>query len=280
MRDEVNILLRSASDSRAVVEVKGISPGEIAKLSVTLRGPTCAYARTLPADYTAVTHAENAGVEILLPDPCYWTPGLPFLYELQMGGEQRPIGLRRLTARRESLYWEGERIVLRGCRIGDVNRAIVPEVRMAEVALLISTPSDEQCDTADLHGLPLVADLRGSDVAVGDFARLAGRPSVAIMLLKGSQRLPSEWRQRPPGSLLAAAISPDDDRSALAPWCDVVVAEVGPGQRPAAWLVNCGKPVMAIRCGETYADLAQARAACDRLQAELAPEFDLAGYFV
>jgi hypothetical protein len=29
-----------------------------------------------------------------------------------------------------------------------------------------------------------------------------------------------------------------------------------------------------------YADFDEARAACDRLQAELAPEFDLAGYFV
>jgi hypothetical protein len=38
--------------------------------------------------------------------------------------------------------------------------------------------------------------------------------------------------------------------------------------------------VIAIREGGTYADLQTARLACDHLQAALAPEFDLAGYFV
>ena len=59
-----------------------------------------------------------------------------------------------------------------------------------------------------------------------------------------------------------------------------MVLELQPGERPHAALAHCTLPVIAIRRGESYADFTTARAACDRLQAQLSPEFNLAGYFI
>jgi hypothetical protein len=76
---------------------------------------------------------------------------------------------------------------------------------------------------------------------------------------------------------MQAAEAPDPkDVEAAA---DVVAVELAAEERPPSWMASLGKPVIAIRRGGAYANLHEARAACDRLQAELAPEFDLAGYF-
>jgi hypothetical protein len=61
--------------------------------------------------------------------------------------------------------------------------------------------------------------------------------------------------------------------------CDAFAVELNPGDRPPAWLATCDKPVMAIR-KNIASEIPTGRTGCDRLQAELAPKFDLAGYFV
>jgi hypothetical protein len=42
-----------------------------------ITGPYCAYARTLPATYPI-----RSG-QVSIVDPCYWTPELPFLYQIE-----------------------------------------------------------------------------------------------------------------------------------------------------------------------------------------------------
>jgi hypothetical protein len=296
MLNKLQVSLQSAFDSRAVLELAGITPDAVPTFSAALYGPTCAYARTLPTHYSAAAPlASGPGesrTEILLPDPCYWTPALPFLYDLDVrwrdpaGKEhqdRRTIGLRRLTARKASLYWEGQRIVLRGARLKALKSEILPEARAAEVALIVPNPSDEHCNRADLHGIPLVADLRESDEEFENLLRLANHPSVALLLIDGGQIYPCDLPRLPPGTLLAAAIYPDDDPAFTAQtppdWCNVIGVELQPGTRPPSWIADCGKPAIAMAAAGTYADFHAARVACDHLQAALAPEFDLAGYF-
>ena len=60
----------------------------------------------------------------------------------------------------------------------------------------------------------------------------------------------------------------------------LLAIELGPAERPPVWLAHCGRPVLAIRRGADSAQAGDVRRRCDLLQAELAPEFDFAGYFV
>ena len=60
--------------------------------------------------------------EAIAPDPCFWTPELPFLYGEEIvvsrGSEvvakiERSLGIRRLGVRERSLLFDGKRFVLR-----------------------------------------------------------------------------------------------------------------------------------------------------------------------
>jgi hypothetical protein len=152
------------------------------------------------------------------------------------------------------------------------------------VAFLVPHPTTETCGLANEHGLPLIADLRGGELEPQAVRSLGLHPSVTMMLIDGHQIRQSKPGHLPRGTLIAAAMNPvrDGHVSAQQPpeWADVLAVEVEPGGRPPAWMAHLSRPVVAIGGDGTYADFHAARAACDRLQAALAPDFDLAGYFV
>ena len=61
---------------------------------------------------------------------------------------------------------------------------------------------------------------------------------------------------------------------------DAFAVELQSGELPSAAFAACARPVLVVRRGADGADVAAARVAADALQAELAPGFDFAGYFV
>ena len=86
---------------------------------------------------------------------------------------------------------------------------------------------------------------------------------------------------RPQQILLAQCV--DNNTTACPPMevaAGLLAVECPVGVRPRAWVQKTTRPVIAIRTGENYAEISLARAACDRLQAEFAPDLDLAGYLV
>jgi hypothetical protein len=292
MVEQFRLDLRDATESSATLDISFSGSPQARDFKASLCGPQCAYARTLTTEFNASASGES-NWQFLVSEPCYWTPQLPFLYELhcqwrdssnQQHELNRQIGLRRLTARRDSLYWDGKRIVLRGLTVAKLKTDMISDARQAEVALIVTGLNEEQCDLADKHGVPLVADLRGADESVENLLFLASHASVLMLLVDGSQELPCERLQFPSGTLLAVASNPKDDptTSAARPpaWANLIAVELAPGMQPPAWMANPAKPVIAIRSEPLYADFFLARAACDQLQAALAPDFDLAGYFV
>jgi hypothetical protein len=179
--------------------------------------------------------------------------------------------------RGSNLYWESRRIVLRGASLQALAAEVIPEVRSAEASVIIPAPALEQLAISDRYGVAMVADLRRSPSLVDEITQLAGHPSAAIVLLSLEQIAAEDVPPLAAGVLLAAYVRAGDRAPA---WANVVAFELWPGERPSQTLADSGKPIIVIRRGEVYADISAARAACDRLQAELAPEFDLAGYFV
>lgn len=275
----------SATEHAARLEFIGGPAASAASLRGTIEGPFCEYARTLPTTFS-IAESDRS---VTIVDPCYWSPRLPFLYRLRAVAsfDDSPaatvdamIGLRRWEAVGANLRLERRRIVLRGAA-ADVDQLAPWEfARSCDVALLVKPPDDAVCEQASRLGVPLVVDLRGAgDQAASIIRRLAWHPSVFLAMLDAAAlRHPPEAGR---ALLVAATIGVNDEASVLAGnQASAAAVEIGPEERPPAWLAWCDRPLIAIRRGVRYANFHEARAACDRLQAELAPEFDLAGYFV
>ena len=266
-----------------------------------LRGPFCEHARTLATDFALTANeARSAGdisLQAVVSDPCYWSPDLPHLYELAIRGrragktmtERRFIGLRRWAVERESFYLNRRRTVLRGGAMGRPWANRVSEARDAGAALLIPAPSEDDADLADRQGLALVADLRDSHGdAMTEVMRLSWHPSVVAVLADRDDFRPCDAERWPKHLPLAISAYSDDEQAAPAGYpsddpfgslsfAGILAVELGSDSMPR---LPSGKAILAIRREGFCEDFAAVRAACDRLQAELAPEFDLAGYFV
>ena len=305
MFDELGLHPLELSESRAVVELVGIDVDSLATLSGEIVGPKCAYARTLPATHSIRVIRKDSDapprVEATITEPCYWTPALPFQYDLNLRWQdakktlrtyQTLIGVKRFApgpaARKlrsrgagQAFELESERFVLRGARAASVSLKQISAARVAETTLVAPWPDEATCTQASLDGVPLLADLRDglADVRSAILA-LSQRPAVAMAVLNPEviDAVAEEVKAR--RLWIAQGVGAASSVEKLHRDADVVIVELQPGERPPAWAAECGRPVIAVRRGTTYADLHEARAACDRLQAELAPEFDLAGYFV
>ena len=276
--EQLEIFTHRATESEVLVEMCDMSQGRIRAFQGQLRGPHCERAHTLPATFQT-SHREP----LLVIDPCYWTPQLPMLYDVQLALEladgstaewKHTVGLRRWEIDGRNLLRERKRIVLRAAvttnfRAEDLSAAVA-----AEVALVVCDPSEAFLQWASELGVPLVVDLRGEEGNLSPkLLSYAWQPAIELVLLdKGVPNKPHAVKL---GHVIQPACV-----FAEAPWADVIVIELSETERPPAWAATCDKPVIAIRSQGAYAELSQARHGCDRLQAELAPQFDLAGYFV
>ena len=297
MRDDerqiIGVRLAEASASRALVEVSGLAAAAKWDVSGVLRGPMCQYARTLPAAYQSAVDATGQ-VTFAVPEPCYWTPELPFLYRLTLewkgaGGTAAPfdrtVGLRGLYCRRRDLMLESKRFVLRGGRANRLDIEELPLARKAETALVVDDPSDELCEAASLKGVLLLADLRSvGELWLRRVEEFAWMPAVAMALVSAEQlRAAVDGRDGVKVAIdvpVAQVVDCSAPASVLHEAANVVAMELAMGERPPDWIAAYGKPVLAMCRGGAEGDYREMRASCDRLQAELAPEFDLAGYFV
>jgi beta-galactosidase/beta-glucuronidase len=87
MEHDVEFRIIGASDVEACVEVHYIANNAgSAELTGTISGPRVEGSRTLPATIALrpIAHAELPGAEAILPDPCYWSPERPFLYDVTL----------------------------------------------------------------------------------------------------------------------------------------------------------------------------------------------------
>lgn len=287
LNTQLEIFAHRTSESDATLTICNCSQRAITGITGCIQGPHCMRAKTLSATFAVGSHkCESGSVSTLITEPCYWSPSLPFLYKIDLQVEwdngtttnwQQSIGLRRWEILGRSLFQERRRVVLRGAAIDSPMHQQLGAAAEAEIALVTHNLPDELLAAASELGVPLLIDLRDAEnIARTVLARLSWYPSVAGVLLASK---PSGELRLPNGAKLGALVSSETCAEEFA-WADVLVAELPPTQAPAAWLSNCEKPVVGIRRDASPVDIAQVRSRCDLLQSDLAPEFDLAGYFV
>jgi hypothetical protein len=129
-------------------------------------------------------------------------------------------------------------------------------------------------------GVPLVVWVSSHGIELADeLCRLGKWPSVFLVVVD---------REPPPGfdprplarNLLFAAPCSADQPAASSPnWSHVTWRDVENEQLPRG-ISAAGKPLIMVRRKPAKIDVAAARAACDRLQLDLAPNGDFAGYVV
>jgi hypothetical protein len=293
LNEPISVEVRDATDSSALVILGCANAASAVALGSELHGPTCAFARTLPSVVAAKVARDGHGVEFLITEPCYWTPQLPFLYDLRLRTQaadgticevERALGLRRLIAHGRDLRLNGERIVLRGAYCEQLEPSQLAEARAAETSLVAPYSAQKSFAAAGSMGVFLVADATAESMdLIRILFELSWRPATALVLLHRDKIAADQTHAaRRMNLLLAQCFRPEEsaNQQDVEAAADVIAVELAEGERPPAWMARVAKPVIAIRRGRVYADLSEARAACDRLQAELAPEFDLAGYFV
>ena len=289
MIDELTFRIGNCTENDARVTLEPREVSEIVGITGFARGPFCKFSKTLTADFPlspVIQAGVNAqSVEALVIEPCYWTPHLPFLYEfhlkLQMAdGRVEDVilrtGLKRWQRVGRNLQLEHKRIVLRGLQCDAPDEQSLQAARQHETTLLVRNPEDRVCELAGQWGVPVIADLREETQLQDICLKLDWYPAVLLILLTPDQLA----EVRPPQHcLVAASITGNDPEDCKPNRSDVIAVELPPGKRPHSWLAGSDKPVIAISC-DPDSDIPEARSHCDRLQAELAPHFDLAGYIV
>lgn len=268
---------------------------ESCRLMGRVVGPTCFYSRTLPATMKLAARPAPAGeallAEAIVPDPCFWTSDLPFLYQVEVGlhrgdelieSTERPLGIRPLAINRRQFFWEGRAWVARGVSAAALPSAPLAEWRAADLVMCVERPSDDLCAEASRLGTVLAAEISGdSDEVVCEAGRLARWPAVAMLLLDAGTPVAAAARQVA-RNLPLGRLQSSSDAGADA---DLIVCEGRSPEMIAGCAASVGQshrpPAVLARHDSGWHDsLADARRACDTLQAQLAGRGEFAGYLV
>lgn len=258
-------------------------------------GPTCPYSHTLSATIPlrAKSARESAGgallAEAVVPDPCFWTTELPFLYrvelELRRGDEvlasaQRLLGIRRLGVHGRRLIFEGRGWGARGVDVREVPERPLAAWRAADLAMIVEQPDDALCAEASRLGVLLIAELAGEDESLAaDLRRLARWPAVAMAMLPAGVPFEPSLRKVARNLLVAERVQGSGFRVQDFK-ADVWVCEDETAERIAATAQETLLPVLAWRRAGWRDELADARRECDLLQRDLANTGEFAGFLV
>jgi hypothetical protein len=321
--DRLDLFHSAPSPDRVTVYARLREPPADSRYALrgTIRGPHCLYSTTLQttADFKDAGPGETLLGKALVVDPCYWTPELPFLYDVEVEllreGEvvataKREFGMRDLAVRGRFLYLNGKRFVLRGVkswRLDDRFPSVGAAVLHDEgCVVLAQDPTDAFCEAASQHGVLVIAEVDpwllakrrtktvpGAmfpilwDLDVGllpEIRRLARHPSVAIAAIEGGDPFPNDVA---PQMIRVALLDCTEDLKELRPGYQGIVLRVhDTSSAEAAAALQMPAIMLDVRPppddeeDQEPPPISEARAKVDRLQAELAPYGDFAGYIV
>lgn len=286
MIDGVSIRLSEATESSVRVTLAA-SEGASLGGDWELYGPQCEYARTLASTFRGRLTKEG-NIEFLVTEPCYWSAELPFLYELRrtdlVGSVKHSLGLRQLAAHGANFRLDGRRIVIRGVMSDALDESSIRDAHAAEATLLVPAQEATLAMLSIASQLGTLVLLDGAALKrdlLAELVPLSWLPAVGGVLLREEQLQAAALDARTGGPLLGQWFDPNTDATAdvVVPAASFLACSLPNDARPPGSLAASAKPLIAIRTAPSHAGIEQARAAADRLQADLAPEFNLAGYF-
>jgi hypothetical protein len=256
------------------------------RLGGALSGPTCAYAATLQATFPFADRGPGTSLlaEAVVPEPCFWTPEMPHVYraEVELRREnqslarvERLFGIRPLGAAGRQLIYAGKGWVLRGVSANELTSIELRQSHDGDTALLVRNPDDARCEAASRIGVLLVVDLDELDIC--QVRRLARWPAVGAIALRQANE--SVLKQVSHNVILAQRFAPSEPIRPTS-WAQAVICELSTTGEYSSRLSDCSLPMIIHRPAGALESVAAGRAACDRLQRDLAPIGQFAGYIV
>ncbi len=293
MLEQLEIFYGDTSEAKSSVYARLAVDGAASGLSLTGRvtGPECLYSRTLPSTIPLRDLGPGPALlaEAIVPDPCFWSPEMPSLYEvfveLRRDGQVietavRPLSIRMFGCRGRNLFLNGRRWVCRGALLSEKLTGDLSEWRDTATAIIQPHPSDALCEASSRQGVFLVPFISGSPEAiVREVRRIARWPSVGLAMIDARSLDENEILRSALNVVLAQAFSAEQTVEPEG-WANALVGYVDEPQRFARQFAECRLPVLGIRQREETTTLADARRECDRLQRDLAPFGDFAGYII
>lgn len=293
---QLELFYGELSPQRALIYAR--LPRETAGPADTLRGqvrgPYSRYAQTLPVTVPLVDVGPGPTLlaRAVLPDPCYWLPETPLVYEVTVtlvrGGRpiastERPLALRPLGVAGDRLKLAGKTWVPRGVWRTS-SQADAPQAWRQTQAMLV-LPDGPLMPPVELQtwleeslacGVPVAVCLEGEAVQTR-LAWLARYPAVSLVVLPPDAPRDLAPAKLAPNVLVAQRLTRLEDH--VAPWAQVAWVE-GEALHTAVGNLARKLPVIAVRKLPEPCAPAEARRACDALQRELAPLGPLAGFVV
>jgi len=285
------------SMAQVYVRVARSGPDDARTVSGWIHGPLCALSHTLPA--TIALRDMGTGSTLLgavaVPDPCFWSPQLPALYDVHVELRQesrvvttfdQTIGIRRLGAAGRNLLWEGKRWVLRG--VGSQRKIILAEpddeyvatFRDASAAMVLVDPVKSICCSASQAGVVIIAHLTDPAKIEEQLTELGRSGSVAVVILPTDIAASAPALHNAAPNLLLAQHFGGETAVNPADWADLIVCQVSEPARFHDLIAACPLPIVAQRRLNETDSVAEARNECDRIQRDLAPAGDYAGYLI
>jgi hypothetical protein len=221
----------------------------------------------------------------VVPDPCYWLPGAPHVYSVHIEARQgrrvvaeaeRTLGIRPLGVAGRRWRLAGKGWLPRAFHRDLIHKDQADDLgawREQGAVMIARSPSDELCRQASQQGVLVFAEYHGEDVAA-EIRRLTQWPAVGLMVLPDQSAFADD-RAAIRNVLFAGRLN--DERQVpqtSGPHGLVVDASDSVLLARAA---QPGVPILAVRRLEQPMLLAEARAACDDLQAKLAGQVEVAG---
>jgi hypothetical protein len=298
---DLQLFVGDASDAEARVYATLPHAGlpDSALLTGELVGPHCRYSKTLPARIRFIDRGPGPTVlaEAVVPDPCFWTPELPFMYSAELRletpdvlGEEtatvpavvrRPFGIRRLGVHGTSIYLDAKRFVFRGVHVDTPKIEDLTAAREAASALYIEAASDAFLQEASEEGVLLVVRVgkkTPQDKLISELTRIGRWPAVAVVVLNDDVPAGKELRLAVRNTLLAQRFTDAATAAEPRPWADLLWCEIAQSESPIGH-APASLPLVVYRSLSETGTIAQRRKSCDRLQADLVPLGDFAGYF-
>lgn len=286
------------------VPTRDVTDDELAayRLSGNIIGPRCKYSSTLQTKipfrhrgFTPCGYRTALLAEAVVPDPCYWSSELPFLYRAvgevtgDVAGPQsfdQTFGIRSIGTSRNRFTLNDKvwvpRIVSRREVTTDTPLAAWRET---DTTMLVSNYEEGLLQDADATGVLLavhVAD--GGRQGLSDLMRLSRHPSVAIVLIESHHPIPALWRTVAQNVLFVRSYHRPTEGEATDE-TDAYYLPCYEDGRPfegtaPAWPSDSRRPCLPWLPLPDKMSLPDARARCDQLQRALAGVTDVAGYFV
>ncbi len=194
---------------------------------VRLVGPACFGRRTVTSVYEATLADQTSNLvryQLVVTEPCYWTPETPYTYRLQFAGAatrtQATVGLRHLTVRGRKLWLTGRRWEPRACHVeaGLRSDQAVSAIVNKGYRLAVASVDRSAAATASEVGLALFVVVADKQTAERTVSELSNEAAVLAWVASSeavAQLLRRVDPMRPIGCLTNAEIPGSDFQVAV-----------------------------------------------------------------